>query len=294
MTHAKRLKTYHSPDDRPHYFLPEYQDVVLNPEELDDQNIEEIPPPNADQHQANADQPPADDENQLSHEDDAVEDNNDDDDHDYDQSIRNAAHNPQHQHPPPQPSTSEQNNQTKIQTKHKRNSKSEKPKDKKSKPFSTDQIERILEYSLYQGKPIYKIKFKGEPQTSWQDGNQIPKTLKDTFHSLYNAKGKKRKRPNKKYFDKQQPVQALSLLPKSQQEIYNASIDSRGTHIMFYLQNHDGSTTNGKYAYQVQSQLFKPFFRKLDQEINDSFKNQTFRKLSLISRRHFSIQNETL
>lgn len=53
--HARRLKLYHSPDDRPHYFLPEYQDVVLNPEELDDQNIAEILPPNAEQHQANAD-----------------------------------------------------------------------------------------------------------------------------------------------------------------------------------------------------------------------------------------------
>lgn len=237
---------------------------------MDDQNIEEIPPPNADQHQANADQPPADDENQLSHKDDAVEDNDDDDDDgNDDQSIRNAAHDPQHQTHSPQPSTSKQKNQTKIQDKHKKNSKCEKSKDKQSKPFSTDQIERILEYSLYQGKPIYKIKFKGEPQTSWQDENQIPKAFKDTFHSLYNAKGKKRKRPNKKYFDKQQPVQALSLPPKSQQEIYTASIDRRGTHIMFYLQNHDGSTTNGKYAYQVPSHLFKPFFRKLDQEISD-------------------------
>lgn len=101
------------------------------------------------------------------------------------------------------------------------------------------------------------------------DGNQIPKTLKDTFHSLYNAKEKKRKRPNKKHFNKQQSVQALSLPPKSQQEIYTASIDRRDTHIMFYLENHDGSTTNGKYAYEVPSHLFKPFFKKLEQEISD-------------------------
>uniref|UniRef100_A0A8W8NST8 Uncharacterized protein n=1 Tax=Magallana gigas TaxID=29159 RepID=A0A8W8NST8_MAGGI len=122
---------------------------------------------------------------------------------------------------------------------------------------------------LYQGKPIYKIKFKGAAQTSWQDGNQIPKTLKDTFHSLYNAKGKKRKRPNKKHFNKQESVQAISLPPKSQQQIYNASIDRRGTHIMFYLENHDGSTTNAKYAHEVPSHLFKPFFKKLEQEISD-------------------------
>uniref|UniRef100_A0A8W8JGD3 Uncharacterized protein n=1 Tax=Magallana gigas TaxID=29159 RepID=A0A8W8JGD3_MAGGI len=130
LVHAKRLKTYHSPDERPHYFLPEYQDVVLNPEELYNQNTEEIPPPNADQHQANADLPSADDENQQS-------------------------------------------------------------------------------------------------------------------------------------------VQALSLPPKSQQEIYHASNDRRGTHTMFYLENHDGSTTNAKYAYEVPSHLFKPFFKKLEQEISD-------------------------
>lgn len=70
LVHAKRLKTY-SPDDRPHYFLPEYQDFLLNPEKLDDQIIEEIPPLNADHHQAYADELPADDENQLLHEDDA-------------------------------------------------------------------------------------------------------------------------------------------------------------------------------------------------------------------------------
>lgn len=171
------------------------------------------PPPSADQHQANADQPPADDENQLLHEDDAEEDNDDD------QRIRNAAHDSKHQNPRPEPSSPKPKNLTKTQNKHKRNSECEKPNSKQSKPFSTDQIDKILEYSLYQGKPIYKIKFKGAAQTSWQDGNQIPKTLKDTFHSLYNAKGKKRKRPNKKHFNKQESVQALSLPPKSQQQI---------------------------------------------------------------------------
>lgn len=97
-------------------------------------------------------------------------------------------------------SSSKPKNQAKTQNKHKRNSKCNKQNEKQSKPFSTDQTDKIFEYSLYQVKPIYKIKFKSEAQTSWQDGNQIPKALKDTFHSLYNAKGKKRKRPNKKTF----------------------------------------------------------------------------------------------
>lgn len=98
-----------------------------------------------------------------------------------------------------------------------------------------------------------------------------PKSLKGYFHSLYNAKGRKRKWPhNKKYFDKQQPVQALSLPPKSKQEIITATIDRRGTHIIFFLTNHDGSgTTNGKFAHEVPIHLFKPFFRKLDQVIGD-------------------------
>lgn len=38
---------------------------------------------------------------------------------------------------------------------------------------------------------------------------------------------------------------------------------------MFYLENHDGSTTNAKYAHEVPSHLFKPFFKKLEQEISD-------------------------
>lgn len=92
---------------------------------------------------------------------------------------------------------------------------------------------------------------------------------------------------------------------------------------MFYLKKHDGSTTNGKYAYEVPSHLFKPFFKKLEQEFSDcksgkgcevinrnstlypvlfntfhassySFKSQALEKLSLFSRRHFSIQNKTL
>lgn len=48
----------------------------------------------------------------------------------------------------------------------------------KCKPFSTDQIERIIEYSLYQGKPIQKINFKDEPQSLWQDGTKSRKPLR--------------------------------------------------------------------------------------------------------------------
>lgn len=138
---------------------------------MDNQNTEEIPPPNADQPQANADQLPADDENQLLHEDDAEENNDDNDD---DQSIRYAAHDPQHQNTPPEPSSSKPKNQAKTQNKHKRNSKCNKQNEKQSKPFSTDQTDKILEYSLYQGKPVTRsnskvqLKLHGKTETKSQ------------------------------------------------------------------------------------------------------------------------------
>lgn len=76
--------------------------------------------------------------------------------------------------------------------------------------------------------------------------------------------------------------------------------------------------TSGKYANEILSHLFEPFFRKLDTESSDcnsgkdvskvyffkdrptlsissySFKSQNVRKLSLIFRMHFSIYNDTL
>lgn len=56
----------------------------------------------------------------------------------------------------------------------------------------------------------------------------------------------------------------------SLQEIVTANIDRRGTHIIIFLTNHDGSgTTNLKYVHEVPSHLFKPFFRKPDQEMSD-------------------------
>lgn len=72
--------------------------------------------------------------------------------------------------------------------------------------------------------------------------------------------------------------------------------------------------TSGKYANEILSHLFEPFFRKLDTESSDcnsgkdvskvysntfhassySFKSQNVKKLSLIFRMHFSIYNDTL
>lgn len=63
-------------------------DQSIKMSEQDHQHIKEAPPANADQYQANADQPPADEENRFSHQDNAVEDNDDEDD---DQSVRSAA-----------------------------------------------------------------------------------------------------------------------------------------------------------------------------------------------------------
>lgn len=74
--------------------------------------------------------------------------------------------------------------------------------------------------------------------------------------------------PTKKHFNKQESVQALSLPPKSQQKIYTASIDRRGTHIMFYLENHDGSTQSTLMRFQAIC-LSLNFFKKLEQEISD-------------------------
>ena len=169
-----------------------------------------------------------------------------------------------------QPLTSRQLSSS-LQTKPKAAKKPPKENNsKEGKPFSKDQIEKLLEYSLYQGNPIYKVKFQGEPQTSWQDGNRIPKELKDHYHSLYNAKGKKRKRPQKKkYFDSQQ-VQALASTSGSKQTIMAAFIDRKGTLIKFLPSAHDGlwhDNINYKSASDIPSHLFKSFFDRLDQEI---------------------------
>lgn len=59
--------------------------------------------------------------------------------------------------------------------------------------FQSNDIEKLVEYSLYQGKPIYKVKLTGKPGTSWQDGSRIPENLKQDYHRQYNAKGRKRK-----------------------------------------------------------------------------------------------------
>lgn len=59
--------------------------------------------------------------------------------------------------------------------------------DKQYKPFSTHQIKEQL--SLYQGKPNYKINFKGEPQTLLQDGTKSRKPLRTLSISSTVQKG---------------------------------------------------------------------------------------------------------
>lgn len=55
--------------------------------------------------------------------------------------------------------------------------------------FKSNEIEKLIEYSLYQDKPIYKVKFTGKPGTIWQDGLYIPENLKQEYHRQYNEKG---------------------------------------------------------------------------------------------------------
>lgn len=51
-------------------------------------------------------------------------------------------------------------------------------------PYTKEQIEKLIEYRLYQGKPIYKVKFVGHSGTSWQDGSLIPESPKQNYHKL--------------------------------------------------------------------------------------------------------------
>lgn len=85
------------------------------------------------------------------------------------------------------PSTSEQKKQTKFQHKHSRSSKCENQK--------TNNLNRFLrikyreQLSLYQGKPNYKINFKGEPQILLQDETKSRKPLRTLSISSTVQKG---------------------------------------------------------------------------------------------------------
>ena len=83
---------------------------------------------------------------------------------------------------------------------------------------------------------------------------------------LWKKEGKKRKLPHVL-----QPVQSLASTSESKQTIMAAFIDSKGTLIRFFPSGHDGflhDNCSYKSASDIPSHLFKPFFDRLNQEIN--------------------------
>ncbi|VDI84177.1 Hypothetical predicted protein [Mytilus galloprovincialis] len=167
LVHAKRLKDYHNPLDRPNYLLPEYEDILLDAEEQDDNEATNV-----------------------ERNDDLIDSQN----------MQNEDNNQTQNEVQTQSSVQ---NDTSIQTNiihrskiHKRQTKGHhKNQNRLQNPqhtaFQSNEIEKLVEYSLYQGKPIYKVKLTGKPGTSWQDGSRIPENLKQDYHRQYNAKGRK-------------------------------------------------------------------------------------------------------
>ncbi|CAC5372486.1 Retrovirus-related Pol polyprotein from transposon 297,Retrovirus-related Pol polyprotein from transposon 17.6 [Mytilus coruscus] len=190
LIHAKRLKDYHNPLDRPNYLLPEYEDILLDAEEQDDDegsNIERNKELTELQNMQNEDNNKTQNEGLTQ------------------SSVQNHTSIPDKHNL--QFKSSQKSNQGTLQNQtRKQNS--------QDIPFKSNKIEKLVEYSLYQGKPIYKVKFTGKPGTSWQDGSRIPENLKQEYHRQYNAKGQKRKCPGKlKYFESTQSRSIHAIQP---------------------------------------------------------------------------------
>ena len=63
-------------------------------------------------------------------------------------------------------------------------------------------VEKILASANYKGQKLYKVKWLGLKNTTWERKSTLPENLINDFHIAHNAQGRKRKRPLK-YFNKQ-------------------------------------------------------------------------------------------
>ncbi|CAC5421148.1 unnamed protein product [Mytilus coruscus] len=176
LIHSKRLKDYYNPQDRPNYLLPVYEDILLGAAEQDDDeatHIECSTELTELQNMQNEDNNQTQNEGQTQS---SIQS---------DTSIPDK-HNSQFKSSQKSDQGTLQN-QTRLQN-------------SQNIPFQSNEIEKLVEYSLYQGKPIYKVKLTGKPGTSWQDGSRILENLKQDYHRQYNAKRQKSKRPGKHKF----------------------------------------------------------------------------------------------
>ena len=62
-------------------------------------------------------------------------------------------------------------------------------------------VEKILESANYKGQKLYKVKWLGLKNSTWERKSSLPENLINDFHIKHNAQGRKRKRPLK-YFSK--------------------------------------------------------------------------------------------
>ena len=62
-------------------------------------------------------------------------------------------------------------------------------------------VEKILASTNYKGEKLYKVKWLGLKNTTWERKSTLPENLVNEFHIKYSAQGRKRKRPFK-YFQK--------------------------------------------------------------------------------------------
>ena len=63
-------------------------------------------------------------------------------------------------------------------------------------------VEKILASTTYKGQKLYKVKWLGLKNTTWERKDTLPENMINDFHIKHNAQGRKRKRPLK-YFNQQ-------------------------------------------------------------------------------------------
>ena len=56
-------------------------------------------------------------------------------------------------------------------------------------------VEKILSSTNYKGEKLYKVKWLGLKNTTWERSSTLPENLINEFHIKHNAQGRKRKRP---------------------------------------------------------------------------------------------------
>lgn len=273
LVHVQRLKEYHNPEERPNYFLPEYHDLQLNPEELED-------------------------DDDIQQDDAGTTDDNDSDDEILSQNTQNTkqnntqstqqTNNSQVTQPLSQPDNHTQNQQSQTQvstqTRHQAQTSGQQT-NKKPTPvkynnshkesnlkddkliFKSEQIVKILEYGMQGESPVYKVRLVGEPRAFWYYAYSIPQELIDIFHKNYTHKGRKRKRksPQKKFFNQteNQTVKAMTPFTKSRsketnkfnmklyQEIMDAKISKDFKKSSFFVSPLNKWLSMNKVPYQI-------------------------------------------